>query len=84
MNAPQRFDLEESSCVNRDKGISQKTKKIMERYHTKVIDMSTNRDHYSSPYATKPARRVLCLVRSLEVNDPYQQKLSECERPISA
>ena len=49
MNAPHRYDLEESSCVNKEiKVFNRKAKKIMKRYnHTEVIDMSANRDHYT-------------------------------------
>jgi hypothetical protein len=49
MNAPHRFDLEESSGVNKEiKVFSRKLKKIMTRYnHSDVIDMSTHRDHYT-------------------------------------
>jgi hypothetical protein len=49
MNAPHRFDLEESSCVSKEiKVVNRKLKKIMKRYsHTKVSDMSTNMDHYT-------------------------------------
>jgi len=48
MNAPHRFDLEESSCVNKEVEIfNRKLKRIMKRYnHTEVIDMSVSRDHY--------------------------------------
>ena len=47
MNALHRFDLEESSCVNKEmKVFNRKLNKLTKRYnHTEVIDMSTNRDH---------------------------------------
>jgi hypothetical protein len=47
MNAPHRFDLEESSCVNKEiETFNRKLKRIMKRYnHTEVVDMSINRDH---------------------------------------
>jgi hypothetical protein len=47
MNALHRFDLEESSCLNKEVEIfNRKLKRIMKRYnHTKVLDMSVNRDH---------------------------------------
>jgi lysophospholipase L1-like esterase len=49
MNAPHRFDLEETSCVNKEiKIFNRKLKQIMKRYnHTEVVDMNTNRDHYT-------------------------------------
>ena len=49
MGAPHRFDLEESSCVNKEvKVFNRKLNKIMKRYnHIKVIDMSARRDHYT-------------------------------------
>jgi lysophospholipase L1-like esterase len=49
MKAPHRFDLEESSCVNKEiKVFNRKLKQIMKRYnHTEVIDMRVNRDQYT-------------------------------------
>ena len=52
MNAPHRFDLEESPCVNKEIKVFnrklKKKKKITQRYnHTKVIDMSINKDHHT-------------------------------------
>ena len=49
LNVPHRFDLEESSCVNKEVEIfNRKLKRIMKRYnHTEVIDMSINMDHYT-------------------------------------
>jgi lysophospholipase L1-like esterase len=49
MNTPHRFDLEESSCMNKEIEIfNRKLKRIMKIYnHTEVIDMSVNRDHYT-------------------------------------
>ena len=49
MNAPHRFDLEESSCVNKEvKIFNRALNKIMKRYnHIKVVDMSAERDHYT-------------------------------------
>jgi len=49
MDAPHRFDLEESSCVNKAvKVFNRKLNKIMKRYnHIKVIDMSAKRGHYT-------------------------------------
>jgi len=50
MNTPHRFDLEESSCVNKEIRVLNRKlkKKIMKRYnHTEVMDMSANRDHYT-------------------------------------
>ena len=50
MEAPHRFDLEESSCVNKEiKAFNRKLKKkkLRDTIITKVIDMSTNRDHYT-------------------------------------
>jgi len=49
INAPHRFDLEESSCVNKEAEIfNRKLKRIKKRYnHTEVTDMSVNRDHYT-------------------------------------
>ena len=49
MEAPHRFDLEESSCVNKEvKVFNRELNKIMKGYnHIKVIDMSTKRDHYT-------------------------------------
>jgi RNase H-fold protein (predicted Holliday junction resolvase) len=49
MNAPHRFDLEESSCVNKEvKVFNRKLSKIMKRYnHIKVIDISAKTDHYT-------------------------------------
>jgi hypothetical protein len=49
MDAPHRFDLEESSCVNKEvKVYNRKLNKIMKRYnHIKVIEMSAKRDHYT-------------------------------------
>jgi len=49
MNAPHRFDLEESSCVNREvKLFNRKLTQIMKRYnHTEVIDMGAEREHYT-------------------------------------
>jgi hypothetical protein len=49
INAPHRFDLEESSCVNKEvKVFNRKLNEIVERYsHVKAVDMSTKRDHYT-------------------------------------
>jgi hypothetical protein len=49
MNAPHRFNLEESSCVNREvKLFNRKLTQIMKRYnHTEVIDMGSEREHYT-------------------------------------
>jgi len=49
LGAPHRFDLEESSCVNKEvKVFNKKLNKIMKRYnHIKVTDMSAKRDHYT-------------------------------------
>jgi hypothetical protein len=49
MNAPHRFDLEESSCVNEEiKVFNRKLKKIMKIYNlSEVVDMSAHRDHYT-------------------------------------
>jgi len=49
MNALHRFDLEESSCVNREvKLFNRKLTQIMKRYnHTEVIDMGSEREHYT-------------------------------------
>jgi len=49
MNAPHRYDLEETSCVNKEiKVYNRKLNNIMRRYnYTEVIDMSANRDHYT-------------------------------------
>ena len=49
MDAPHRFDLEESSCVNKEvKVFNRKLNKVMKRYnHIKVIDTSAKRDHYT-------------------------------------
>jgi hypothetical protein len=49
MDTPHRFDLEESSCVNKEvKVFNRKLNKIMKRYnHIKVINMSAKRDHYT-------------------------------------
>ena len=49
LNAPNRFDSEESSCVNKEiKVRNRKLNKITKRYnHTEVNDMSINRDHYT-------------------------------------
>jgi hypothetical protein len=42
------FDLVESSCVNREiKVLNRKFKKKKSYNHTKVTDMSTNKDHYT-------------------------------------
>jgi hypothetical protein len=50
MNAPHRYYLEETSCVNKEiKVHNRKLNDIMRRYnHTEVIDMSANRDHYTN------------------------------------
>jgi len=50
MNAPHRSDLEETSCVNTEiKRYNRKLNDIMRRYnHSKVINMSANRDHYTT------------------------------------
>jgi lysophospholipase L1-like esterase len=49
INAPHRFDLEESSCVNKEvKVFNRKLNKIVKRYnHIKLIDMSDKRGHYT-------------------------------------
>ena len=49
MDTPHRFDLEESSCVNKEvKVFNRKLNKIMKKYnHIKVINMSAKRDHYT-------------------------------------
>ena len=49
MDAPHRFDLEKSSCVNKEvKVFTRELNKIMKGYnHIKVIDMSTKRHHYT-------------------------------------
>jgi hypothetical protein len=49
MNAPHRFDLEDSSCVNKEiKVFNRKLKQIMKRYNqTEVIDMGANRDQFT-------------------------------------
>jgi hypothetical protein len=49
MNAPPRFDLDESSCVNEEvKVFNRKLKKLMKVHHlTKVTDMGLNREHYT-------------------------------------
>ena len=49
MNALHRFDLEESSCVNREvKLLNRNLTQIMKRYnHTEVIDMGSEREHYT-------------------------------------
>ena len=46
MNAPHKYDLEETSCVNEGiKVYNRKLYNIMRRYnYTEVIDMSANRD----------------------------------------
>ena len=52
LGAPHRFDLEESSCVNKEVKVFNKTlNKIMKRYnHIKVIDMSAKRDLYTQQF----------------------------------
>ena len=49
MGAPHRYDLEESSCVNKEvKVFNRKLNKIMKRYnHIKTINMSAKREHYT-------------------------------------
>ena len=49
VNAPHRYDLEETSRVNKEiKVYNRKLNNIMRRYnYTEVIDMSANRDHYA-------------------------------------
>ena len=49
MNAPHRFDLEESLCVNKEiKVFNRKLNKIKKRYiHTEDTDMGKNTDHYT-------------------------------------
>ena len=49
MNTPHRFDLEESSCVNKEiKVFNRKLKRIIKGYnHTEVTDMSANGQHYT-------------------------------------
>jgi hypothetical protein len=48
MNVPHRFDLDESSCVNKGVEIfNRKLKRIMKRYIRTEVDMSVNRDHYT-------------------------------------
>ena len=49
MNAPHRFDLKESSYMNKEiKVFNRKLNKVMKRYnHTEVTGLSTNRDHYT-------------------------------------
>ena len=49
MDAPHRFDLEESSCFNKEvKVFNRKLNKIMKRCnHIKVTDTSAKRDYYT-------------------------------------
>jgi endonuclease IV len=49
MNAPHRYDSEETSCVNKEvKVYNRKLNNIMRRYnYTEVTDMSANRGHYT-------------------------------------
>ena len=47
MNAPPRFDLVETSCVNEEVNVfNRKLKKIMVHHQTEVINISLNREHY--------------------------------------
>ena len=71
MNAPHRFDLEESSCGNKEIEIfNRKPKRIMKRYnHTEVTDMSVNRDHYTK-HGLHMRKRMAC-----KENSRYHQQI---------
>jgi hypothetical protein len=49
MNGPNRYDLEETSCMNKEvKVYNRKLNNIKRRYnYTEVTDMSADRDHYT-------------------------------------
>ena len=49
-NAPARYDLHPSSCVNKEvESFNRKLQKSMKiHYHIRVCSMSTNRDHFTT------------------------------------
>jgi len=49
INGPNRYDLEETSCMNKEvKVYNRKLNNIKRRYnYTEVTDMSADRDHYT-------------------------------------